>query len=266
MSMLRGAVTYVGTHRVLMIITIVSTILVSVLLAGCSSPRNMSSIYVLALSYQKAGQTVLRGTLATEISTSISKALESSTGIEVRAGCFSLCVRRDHGGEWECSRDAQALQTRFLDSDPLSLVSLASAVRDDIMIVLPGFLITQIGLHSIACIALIAFPNWYDEATKGYLFPSRSFARAAQFASGAAALFGLISALWQHTAAIAVRSIMSTAGYGHVISRVGTAAVTLAWASYVMLMLVFVVILRLRSFVQTLEDADETEGSESLRD
>jgi len=87
-------------------------------------------------------------------------------------------------------------------------------------------------------------------------FPSRSFARAAQFASGAAALFGLVSALWQHTAAVVAGSIMSTASYGHVISRVGMAAVTLAWASYVLLVLVFIAILVLR-YVQSLEDTDE---------
>ncbi|KAK3357918.1 Ca2+ regulator and membrane fusion protein Fig1-domain-containing protein [Lasiosphaeria hispida] len=256
---LGGVLNDVGYHHVLMAMTIVPTILVSILLAGCSSPHSMSSIYVLSLSYQKTSRTVLHGSLAADISNSISTALENSTGIEVRAGCFNLCVRRGQE-EWECSRDAQALQTRFLDSDPLSLVSLASAVRDDIMIIFPGFLVTQIVLHSIACIALAAFPRWYyDEAGKRDLFSRRSFARVAQFASGAAALFGLASALWQHTAAVAVRSIMSTASYGHVISRDGTAAVTLTWVSYALLMLVFIVILRLRSYVQSFEDPDEPE-------
>jgi hypothetical protein len=114
----------------------------------------------------------------------------------------------------------------------------------------------QIFLHSIACIALTAFPRWHDEASKVDPHPGRSFARAAQFASGAAALFGLISALWQHTAAVAAGFIMSTASYSYVIWHVGTAALILGWTSYFLLVLVFVTILLLR-YLQGVEDTDE---------
>jgi hypothetical protein len=114
----------------------------------------------------------------------------------------------------------------------------------------------QIFLHSIACIALSAFPRWHDEASKGDPHPGRSFARAAQFASGAAALFGLISALWQHTAAVAAGFIMSTASYSYVIWHVGTAALILGWTSYFLLVLVFITILLLR-YLQGVEDTDE---------
>lgn len=93
------------------------------------------------MSYQKTSKTVLYGTLATDISNFISAVLESSTDVEVRAGYFNLCVRRGYDGKWECGQDALALQTRFLDSDPLSLVSVGSAFQDNI--VFPGFLDMQ---------------------------------------------------------------------------------------------------------------------------
>jgi hypothetical protein len=115
----------------------------------------------------------------------------------------------------------------------------------------------QIFLHSIACIALITFPCWHDEAPRGEAHPGHSFARAAQFASGAAALFGLISALWQHTAAVAAGSIMATTSYSYVSCHVGTAALILGWTPYFLLVLVFATILLLR-YLQDVEDAEET--------
>lgn len=114
----------------------------------------------------------------------------------------------------------------------------------------------QIVFHSIACIALTAFPRWHDEAPIGEAHPGRSFARAAQLASGAAALFGLISALWQHTAAVEAGSIISTTSYNYVIFHAGTAALILGWTSYFLLVLVFATILLLRH-LQDLEDTDE---------
>ncbi|KAK0638649.1 Ca2+ regulator and membrane fusion protein Fig1-domain-containing protein [Cercophora newfieldiana] len=250
-------------HHILMLLTIASTILLSVLLAGCSSPGNMSSIYVLALSYQKTPHDVLQGTFATTVSESISTVLGSlTTAVEVRAGYFNICISRG-GGEWECGRDAPSLQARLSGDDPLNLVTAASTFRDHT--IFSGLLATQIVLHSIALITLAMFDSWHKAAPQGTgnldPFPTRSLGLTAQLSSGAAALFGLLSAVWQHAAAVTAGTILSTATYGHVVTHVGAAATTLVWASYFLLMFVFIVILgmRVQILAQSLGDRMEEE-------
>ncbi|KAK3361315.1 Ca2+ regulator and membrane fusion protein Fig1-domain-containing protein [Lasiosphaeria ovina] len=264
-SMQHRSTSEFGHGHILMVPIIISTILVSILLAGCASPQNLSNVYILALSYQSTPQVSARGAPATNISNSISAAVGLSNTVEVRAGYFNLCVSQQ-GKQWECGRDASSLQDRFLDADPLNLITLASGFRDGV--IFPGFLAMQIVLHFIAFIALAAFPSWYEEPGNPKIdpFPTRSLAYIAQFAAGGAALFGLLSALWQHAAAVTAGAVVSATTYGHVVSHTGTAGVSMAWISYLLLMFSFVYILVMRIFVNRFEISIDDDGNDGLND
>jgi hypothetical protein len=47
-------------------------------------------------------------------------------------------------------------------------------------------------------------------------------------------------ALWQHNAAVAAASIISSTGYGNIGTRIGTAAVAMSWIGAVMLFVIAV--------------------------
>jgi len=114
--------------------------------------------------------------------------------------------------------------------------------------------IAQILLHSILFVALAAFPTWHDEEVKKSHFFSQSFAVAAQVGGGAAALFGFMSAIWQHAAAVTVKTFISPMTYGMVTSHVGAAAMALGWLSYFLPMGVFATIVFVRTSFEPSRD------------
>ncbi|KAK1752285.1 Ca2+ regulator and membrane fusion protein Fig1-domain-containing protein [Echria macrotheca] len=244
----------IGREHGLMILTAISTILVSILLAGCSSSQNLSAVYVLSMYYQIPGQTAVatqQGTSSTHtnIANMVATAVANSTPIEVRAGYFNLCVRRGND-QWECCRDPSALQIRLSDADPLGLIGIAGMFRGNV--ILPWFLILQVVLHLVTLSALAAFSSWHEDSPALSLFSGPSLARTAQFASGAAAFFALLSALWQHAAASAVQAIIGATSFGYVVSKTGAAAMAIGWISYFLLLFVFFVILMMRRYWQNL--------------
>lgn len=63
-------------------------------------------------------------------------------------------------------------------------------------------------------------------------FPSRPVSQAVCGLTCLASLFGLVSALWQHTSAASAASLIRFTMYGHVKARVGGLAAALAWLGF----------------------------------
>ena len=90
------------------------------------------------------------------------------------------------------------------------------------------------------CVCLVAtFPGWHEEEDGEHKpFPSRPVSQVALAAVFTANLFLLVSALWQHTAAVAAATTAEALGYGSVKSRVGASAMVLVWAAFAITTLV----------------------------
>lgn len=91
------------------------------------------------------------------------------------------------------------------------------------------------------------FPGWHEEFDAELSedinirpFPSRTTSRVALVAQGSASLFFLAAALWQHVAAAASASMISTVAQDRLSGHVGPAATTLAWLTFVLAMVPFI--------------------------
>lgn len=74
-------------------------------------------------------------------------------------------------------------------------------------------------------------------------FPSRALTHSICAFLAAAILFALLSALWQHTAAVAFATAVQNMAYGSVKSEVGAMAIGLGWASLALYIVAFCVVL-----------------------
>jgi hypothetical protein len=93
-----------------------------------------------------------------------------------------------------------------------------------------------------ALILFATFPGWHyeqDEITGSEIdvkpFPSKPVTEVCLVLSVVAAMTMLVMSLWQHTAAVAVRSTMLAGSYGNVSAGVGTAAIALSWITCALL-------------------------------
>ena len=97
------------------------------------------------------------------------------------------------------------------------------------------------GLAFIAIILLSTFPGWHEETDENGSerdvkpFPSRPILQVSVAATMIAAILGLISALWQHIAAVATSTTAQQMAYGPVKTEVGTAAMVLGWTAFALL-------------------------------
>lgn len=91
-------------------------------------------------------------------------------------------------------------------------------------------------------------------------FPSRPVSQAALALIFIAAVFVLVSVLWQHTASVAASTIAKDMGNGSVKSGVGTSAMVLGWFGFALLVIVtvglLVMILSIR-LIRQLTDEEE---------
>ncbi|KAL4803334.1 hypothetical protein BDV18DRAFT_162899 [Aspergillus unguis] len=126
----------IAYHHVLMSISAVAIIMLSLLLASCSSHR-MRSVYLLELSYndnlehkEPAAANPLFYSLVGNI---------SSTGdLAVRIGYFGICIATTSGsdtGSWTCRANATDLVLLVQPSqDPLNLLAIADNFRDKVIV------------------------------------------------------------------------------------------------------------------------------------
>ncbi|KAB8293462.1 hypothetical protein EYC80_007772 [Monilinia laxa] len=253
------AVPFLGYHHVLMILIAITIILLSLLLAGCSSSSPMiPDIFLISLYYQS--YTPVPSTSQTDynVHTAISN-IVGQAKLAARVGYFGICISPD-GGAWLCSNNATALANEVsVDQDPLNLIWLASQFKD--MIVFPYLIIIAIIFAFICLLLLATFPGWHEEEDalgserEVKPFPSRPVSQVALAIIFIASIFVLVSVLWQHTASVAASIIAQDLGNGSVRSGVGSTAMVLGWFSFAQLIIVtiglLVMILSIRVLSET---------------
>ncbi|KAK6067145.1 hypothetical protein SCUP234_11737 [Seiridium cupressi] len=238
----------------------VAIILLSLLLAGCSSSSPLiPDIFLLSLYYSH--YTPVPDTSQVDYNgyQAISN-IVGSAHLQARVGYFGICVNPD-GGSWLCSNNATALANEVsVDQDPLNLIWLASQFKD--MIVFPYLIIIAIIFAFICFLLLATFPGWHEEDDEGSErevkpFPSRPVSQIALAIIFIASIFVLVSVLWQHTASVAASIIAQDFGNGSVLSGVGTSAMVMGWFSFTLLIIVtiglLVMILSIRVLSQMVD-------------
>ncbi|KAK0673716.1 Ca2+ regulator and membrane fusion protein Fig1-domain-containing protein [Cercophora samala] len=235
-------VPFLGYHHVLMILIAVTLILLSLLLAGCSSGAPLiPDIFLLSIYYEK--YTAVPDTA--QVDYRVTEAISNIVGdarLQARVGYFGICISTD-GGSWLCSNNATSLANQIsVDEDPLNLIWLSAQFKD--MIVFPYLLIIAIIFAFICLLLLATFPGWHEEEdSEGSErevkpFPSRPVSQVALAIIFIASIFVLVSVLWQHTASVAASIIAQDFGNGSVLAGVGSSAMVMGWFSFTLLIIV----------------------------
>ncbi|KAJ2898422.1 Ca2+ regulator and membrane fusion protein Fig1-domain-containing protein [Zalerion maritima] len=253
---------FLGYHHVLMILIAVAIILLSLLLAGCSSSSPLiPDIFLLSLYYES--YTAVPDTA--QVDYNVHNAISNIVGdaqLQARVGYFGICVAPE-GGAWLCSNNATALANEVsVDQDPLNLIWIAAQFKD--MIVFPYLIIIAI-IFAFVCLLLLAtFPGWHEESNSEGSeldvkpFPTRPVSQVALAIIFVSSIFVLVSVLWQHTASVAASVIVKDFGNGSVKSGVGTSAMVMGWFSFALLIIVtiglLVMILSIRFITRWISD------------
>ncbi|KAK7529864.1 Ca2+ regulator and membrane fusion protein Fig1-domain-containing protein [Phyllosticta citribraziliensis] len=234
---------FLGYHHILMILIAIAIILLSLLLAGCSSTSPLiPGIFLISMYYKSYTPTYDPAQVDPGVTAAIANIVGHAV-LEVRVGYFGICVN-PNGGDFLCSNNATALAEQVnVDQDPLNLIWVAQTFKDSI--VFPYLLIVAIILAFVTFILLATFPGWHEErdAETGSdvdvkPFPSRPVSQIALALIFIASIFVLVSVLWQHTASVAAATIAQDLGNGSVKSGVGTSAMVLGWFAFALLIIV----------------------------
>ncbi|KAK4696001.1 hypothetical protein P7C71_g1855, partial [Lecanoromycetidae sp. Uapishka_2] len=239
---IRRLVPFLGYHHVLMILIAVAIILLSLLLAGCSSSSpGIPGIFLISLYYKSYPPNFAPSQVDPGVTTAIAN-IVGQAQLEVRVGYFGICINPD-GGAFLCSNNATSLATQVsVDQDPLNLIWVASTFKDSI--VFPYLIIVAIILAFVCFVILATFPGWHEELDERgeekdvKPFPSRAVCQVALALIFVASVFVLVSVLWQHTASVAASTIAQDLGNGSVRSGVGTTAMVLGWIGFSLLIVV----------------------------
>ncbi|BDD62438.1 hypothetical protein MAP00_007406 [Monascus purpureus] len=260
----RRIIPLIGYHHVLMLLIALAIILLSLLLAGCSSSSpDIPSIFLISMYYTKYSPVFSTAQVDPGVVTATAN-IVGGAQMEVRVGYFGICIQPD-GGSYICNANATALaETVTVDQDPLNLIWVASTFKD--AVVFPYLLIIAVILAFFCFILLATFPGWHEEVDASGSerdvkpFPSRPVSQAALALIFIAAVFVLVSVLWQHTASVAASTIAKDMGNGSVKSGVGTSAMVLGWFGFALLVIVtvglLVMILSIR-LIRQLTDEEE---------
>ncbi|KAL4775246.1 Ca2+ regulator and membrane fusion protein Fig1-domain-containing protein [Aspergillus nidulans var. acristatus] len=234
----------------------------ALLLAGCSSSSpQMPTIFLISMYYERYDPVFNLAQVDPGVVTATAN-IVGGAQLEVRVGYFGICVQPD-GGSYICNNNATALaEILTLDQDPLNLVWVASTFKD--AVVFPYLIIIAIILAFICFIILATFPGWHEETDASGSevevkpFPSRPVSQVALALIFVAAVFVLVSVLWQHTASVGASTIAQDLGNGSVKSGVGTSAMVLGWFGFALMVVVtiglLVMILNLRLLRQLTDD------------
>ncbi|KAF2714790.1 hypothetical protein K504DRAFT_478161 [Pleomassaria siparia CBS 279.74] len=227
---LRGLLAFLGYHHILMMVQASTIILLSILLAGCSSYSTMTNIYIMGLTYSNSTSSGLNA-----IETSLSEALngfKGSSQLEVRTGYFGMCVRQ-RGILWLCSSDTNGLVQQIgPENDPLNLIGVAAKFRDDVLF--SGLFIPAIVLTFFSLLLYRSTGSDVDVQP----FPSRPISQVALSCSFVAAILCLVSSLWQHVGGVGAAAMADIAFYGNVSTTIGAGAIILGWMSFLLITLV----------------------------
>ncbi|RMD42319.1 hypothetical protein DV735_g2777, partial [Chaetothyriales sp. CBS 134920] len=117
----RRFVPVIGYHHVLMIFIAAAIILLSLLLAGCSSTSPLiPDIYLISLYYHKYAPVFSPTQVDPGVTTAIANVV-GNADLTVRVGYFGMCIRSEGSG-WMCNTNSTALADLVsVDQDPLNL-------------------------------------------------------------------------------------------------------------------------------------------------
>ncbi|MCJ1338557.1 hypothetical protein MMC09_003846 [Bachmanniomyces sp. S44760] len=256
---IRRFIPFLGYHHFLMILIAIAIILLSLLLAGCSSSSPLiPNIFLISLYYQSYPPVFDPAQVDPGVTTAIANIVGRSQ-LVVRVGYFGICINAD-GGSFLCSNNASSLASQVtVDQDPLNLIWVASTFKDSI--VFPYLIIVAIVLAFVTFLILATFPGWHEEVDERGSevrdvkpFPSRPVSQVALALIFVASVFVLVSVLWQHTASVAASTIAQDFGNGSVKSGVGTAAMILGWFGFALLIIVTIGLLVMILSIQLLDD------------
>ncbi|EAS34499.3 uncharacterized protein CIMG_05523 [Coccidioides immitis RS] len=238
----RRFITQIGYHHILMIFIALAIILLSLLLAGCSSSSpQIPTIFLISLFYEHYPPIESTAQSAPSVTADIANIVRGAQ-LEVRVGYFGICVQRG-GGSFICNANATALAGILpAEDDPLNLVWVASTFKD--AVVFPYLIIVAVIFAFVCFLILGTFPGWHEETSPDGSeqevrpFPSRPVSQVALSLIFVASVFILVSVLWQHTASVAASTVAQDLGNGSVKSGVGTSAMILGWFGFGLLVVV----------------------------
>jgi hypothetical protein len=209
----------------------------------------MGNIYILSITYNSQSESSAQsGTLFRDAS--------SGGQVTVRAGYLGLCARNGESSPWICASGASGLGLNLAQSgtnnDPLDAIGWAARFKGDVLSA--GLLFGAMVLSVVAFLGFATFPGWHEEhdARTGEdvdikPFPDRRVLKACSFLMSMASLFMLVSALWQHVAAVSAASMITSGTQGYLSGHVGSIAAVLIW-----LALAFVVITTIGHLIMVL--------------
>ncbi|KAJ8129892.1 hypothetical protein O1611_g3736 [Lasiodiplodia mahajangana] len=229
----------IGYNQLVELISLISIILWSFLLAGCTASNSIRNIYILALSYNKSPSPISDPLQITTNTTKVlqNQVLESLNIIqEVRIGYISMCVAFDSGA-WSCSTNSRELATSVRDKgngDPLNLLSLGNVVRTRTLFY--GLFIISLVFAFLSILFLLAAPRLRKriqgpDTGETTPVPTRKIAYIALVLNLVATLLGFASAFWQHISATDSSTIVRSLTYNLVAARVGTGSIVLGWVA-----------------------------------
>ncbi|GFF22893.1 hypothetical protein IFM51744_04099 [Aspergillus udagawae] len=249
----------IGFHHVIMVVCSITIILLSILLAGCTSSNGLSNVYLVSLQYRNASTSVPDDPVLVNpgIAEKVYNVSHGNSTIrEVRAGYMGLCLTLSNGAQL-CSGSASALASMVKAegmqgndtgaADPLNIIWIAQNFKEKI--VFDGLIFIAVILTFLCFILLATFPGWHEEIDENGSerevkpFPSRPVSQAALGLSALGFMFGLVSILWQHINSSAAGTMSESLTYGAIEGHVGTAAMILGWAAVVCLGIVSLALL-----------------------
>jgi hypothetical protein len=211
----------------------------ALLLAGCSSSSVLiPSIFLINLWYDQTSPIFDPAQVDPGLSRDIAQ-IAGDAALEARVGFFGICVNPD-GGSWLCSANASSLAAQIpTQQDPLNLVWISQTFSQSI--VFPYLIIIAIILATVVLLLLATFPSYEEEYEGGpsvRRLPSRAVSQVALAIIFVAAIFVLVSVLWQHTASVSAATIAETMGNGSIQTGVGVTAMVLGWFGFALLIIV----------------------------
>ncbi|KAK4122889.1 hypothetical protein N657DRAFT_483905 [Parathielavia appendiculata] len=241
---------WIRFQHVAMLLLAASSILFSILLAGCTT-EGLSDLYLLSLSYTGSASSAADNTITNpNVSSAVAGLAGTGSALQVRVGYFGYCLI--HGAIKSCSSDADLLAAslRGMDwSDPLNMLFVAKSFRNDT--IFSGLIFISIIL-GIFCFGLLSTFRRRTELQVGSdgeseherlevrPFPSRRVSQSALILVLVASIFALVAALWQHLSSAATSTMAGTVMYGTVSGQVGAGAMALGWVGTALLIVVAV--------------------------
>ncbi|KAI0413968.1 hypothetical protein F5X98DRAFT_350462 [Xylaria grammica] len=236
---------YPKFHEFLIAFGIVSIILWSFVLAGCTSSSGLRNVYLFALSYEKDSSVTESDPLLTNknITQVLGSQISDSAEIirEVRVGYLAMCIAF-RSGVWSCGTNVQQLAALVSsgDEDPLNLLRLAQRARTRILFY-PLIIISLVLTFIVICIIAVGphvlgreeymSGDEEDSATSRNITRYPALVKSILPITIVIALFGFISAFWQHIGGAGASTLTGLLTYDLVIARVGTTGIALGWTA-----------------------------------